>query len=309
VWIPDTIKRMTLTKAIVLLLTGSTIIAAQHIQPADLWRRPVADAGRKLAYGSDVLQFGELRLPKTKGPHPIVILVHGGCYVDRLPSRDPRDTSFETFRPIAEALAGAGVATWNIEYRRAGDAGGGWPGSFHDLGAGVDFLRTIAKENQLDLSRVAVVGHSSGGQLVLWIAARSKLSPSSPLYSKNPLPIKAVVNLDGPPDMAAAQPMERKFCPVPGFTDFMGGTAAERPERYREASATALLPIGVPQMIFAGGLLQSAYDLVRSYEASAKAKGDSVAVLKLEGAGHFDMLAPESQYGKPVMDAILASLK
>jgi acetyl esterase/lipase len=292
-----------------LLLAGCTLIAAQRIVPADLWKRPVAEADRKLAYGPDPLEFGELRLPKTQGPHPVVVLVHGGCYVDRLPNRDPRDTTFETFRPLAAALTDAGVATWNIEYRRAGNPGGGWPGSFLDLGAGVDFLRTIAKANRLDLDHMVVVGHSSGGQLVHWIAARSKLPRSSPLYSKNPLAMKAVVNLDGPPDMAAAQPMERKFCPVPGFTEFMGGTAAEQPERYRDGSATVLLPTGVPQTIVVGGLLQGAFDLVRSYEASAVAKGDSVTILRLDGAGHFDMLAPESQYGKPVIEAILALLK
>ena len=292
-----------------IFLAGCITTAAQGTQPADLWKQPVAAADSKLAYGTDALQFGEVRLPKVKGTHPVVVLVHGGCYVDRLPTRDPRDTTFEPLRPLAAALADAGVATWNLEYRRAGNPGGGWPGSFLDLAAGVDFLRTIARVNQLDLSRVVVVGHSAGGQLAHWIAARPKLSQSSPLYSKNPLRVNAVVNIDGPPDLTTAQPMERKFCPVPGITQFMGGTAAEQPERYREASATHLLPIGVPQTIVAGGLLLGVYDLVSSYEASATAKGDSVTVLKLEGAGHFDMLAPGSQYGKPVIEAILALLK
>ena len=90
-------------------------LAAQSIQPIDLWKRPVAAADRKIAYGQDALQFGELRLPKTKGLHPVVILLHGGCYVDRLPQRDPRDTTFETFRPLAAGLAEAGIATWNLE--------------------------------------------------------------------------------------------------------------------------------------------------------------------------------------------------
>lgn len=77
------------------------------------------------------MQFGELRLPKTKGPHPVAILVHGGCFVDQLPRRDPRDTAFEPLRPLAAALADAGVATWNLEYRREGNPGGGWrPGAF-----------------------------------------------------------------------------------------------------------------------------------------------------------------------------------
>lgn len=295
--VPVTLKRL-----LFFLFAGAQLMA-QHIQPADLWKQPVAQADRKLAYGKDDLQFGELRLPKTKGPHAVVVLVHGGCFVDRLPGRDPRDTTFEPLRPLAVALTEAGVATWNLEYRRAGNPGGGWPRSYLDLGAGVDFLRTIAKANQLDLNRVVVVGHSSGGPLVHWLAARPKLPPTSLVYAKDPLHLSGVVNIDGPPDLAAAQPMERKFCPVPGFTLFMGGTALEQPERYREGSAAP--PIGVPQTIVAGGLLLGAYDLVSSYETSATAKGDSVIVLKLEGSGHFDMLSPGSPFGKSLIKAIL----
>lgn len=301
--------RMAFTRLTFFLLAGGAMLAAQNLQPADLWKQPVPEPNGNLAYGKDDLQFGELRLPQTKGPHPVVILVHGGCYVDRLPKRDPRDTSYEPLRPMAVALTDAGVATWNLEYRRAGNPGGGWPGSFLDLAAGVDFLRTIAKANQLDLNRAVVLGHSSGGQLALWIAARPKLPRSSPLYSKNALRLRAAVSIDGPPDLAAMQPMERKFCPVPGVSQFMGGTPAEVPERYRDGSSAPWLPIGVPQTIVAGGLLLGAYDLVSTYQASAEAKGDTISVLKVEGAGHFSMLAPEGQYGKPVIDAILALLK
>ena len=183
------------------------------------------------------------------------------------------------------------------------------PGSFLDLAAGTDFLRTIARANQLNLRDVVLVGHSSGGMLVYWLAARPRLPRSNPFYSKNPLRVKAIVDIDAPPDLAAAQPREMKFCPVPGISRFMGGTAVEQPERYAAASAMSLLPIGVPQTIVAGGLLKGSSDLVSSYEGAATSKGDSVTVLKLEGAGHFDMLAPESQYGKSLIEAILALLK
>lgn len=297
---------MKLTFALLLI---RAIITAQGIQPADLWKQPVTEADQKLAYGKDTLQFGELRLPKTKGSHPVAILVHGGCFVDQLPRRDPRDTAFEPLRPLAAALADVGVATWNLEYRRAGNPGGGWPGSFLDLAEGTDFLRKIARSNQLDLRRVVLVGHSSGGMLVYWLAARPRLPRSNPLYSKNPLRVKAIVNIDAPPDLAAAQPREMKFCPVPGISQFMGGTAVEQPERYAAASAMSLLPIGLPQTIVAGGLLKGSSDLVSSYEAAATSKGDSVTVLRLEGAGHFDMLAPESRYGKSLIEAILALFK
>lgn len=295
--------------ALTLLFLTTCSATAQRIQPADLWQRSISPADHKLSYGPDALHFGELRLPKTKAPFPVVILVHGGCWADRLPNSDPRDTSLEPLRPLAAALANAGVATWNIEYRRAGNPGGGWPGSFLDLASAIDFLRTIAPTHRLDLKRAVVVGHSAGGQLAHWIAARPKLPRTSPLYSKNPLPIQAVVNVDGPPDLTTAQPLERNFCPVPGITNFMGATPAEHPERYREASITALMPTGVPQTIVAGGLLQRSMSLLTDYESAAKSKGDSVTVLKLEGAGHFDMLAPESPHGKSLLEAILALLK
>jgi acetyl esterase/lipase len=210
---------------------------------------------------------------------------------------------------LAAALADAGAATWNLEYRRVGNPGGGWPGSYQDLAAGVDFLRTIAGPNRLDLNRVVIVGHSAGGQLAHWLAARGRLPRSSALYSPKPLRMRAVVNLDGPPDLTAAQPLERKFCPLPGITQFMGGTPAEQPGRYREGSAQSLLPIGVPQTIVVGGLLRGSGDLVAGYEAAARAKGDSVTVLPLDGSGHFDMLAPDGPYGKRVIEAILTLLQ
>jgi acetyl esterase/lipase len=300
---------MAFSQPIMLVLAAAFLARAQNIQPADLWKRPIAPADRTIAYGRDPLQFAELRLPKSKAPHPVVVLIHGGCWVDRLPNRDPRDTTYEPLRPLAAALADAGAATWNVEYRRAGNPGGGYPGSYQDLATAVDHLRTIARQDSLDLNRVVVVGHSAGGQLAHWAAARPKLPQSSPLYIKDPLRIRGVVNLDGPPDLAAAQPLERKFCPVPGITQFIGGSVADYTDRYRDGSALSFLPLGAPQTIVAGALLRNASDLVTTYEAVAKGKGDTVTVLKLEGSGHFDMLAPDSPHGKATIDAILALLK
>ena len=301
---PVTLRRL-------LIIFGVCVagMKAQNIQPTDLWKQEVAEADRRLAYGKDALQFGELRLPKTSGSHPVAVLVHGGCFVDRLPGRDPRDTTFEPLRPLAAALAQAGVATWNLEYRRAGNPGGGYPGSFQDLSAGTDFLRIVARANSLDLDRVVLVGHSAGGPLVQLLAARPKLPPSNPLDSKNPLRAKAIVNVDGPPDIAASQPMEMKFCPVPGISQFMGGAVADQPDRYRDTSALSLLPIGVRQIIVVGGLLRGSSDLVSSYYAAAIARGDLISVVNLDGGGHFEMLAPASPYGKSLIEVILTALK
>lgn len=277
----------------------------QMLQPADLWKRPVAEADRKLNYGPGELQFGELRLPKVMGLAPVVVLVHGGCWMEKLPGRDARDTSLEPLRPLAAALAEAGVATWNVEYRRVGNAGGGWPGTYQDLGAALDYLRGIAGEYRLDLKRVVVVGHSSGGQLAQWMGARGKLPKGSAVYAKEPLPVRAVMNLDGPPDLVGVYLLERQICGVPAVTQFLGGTPGEVPERYRQGAATEWMPLGMPQWIVAGGLLQMAGGLVSRYEQMAKDTGEVVKVMRLDGAGHFDMLAPEGPHGKPVVEALL----
>jgi acetyl esterase/lipase len=288
-----------------LLIPGAAVYA--QVDPADLLRAAIPAADHRLAYGSDPLEFGELRLPKTKGPFPVAVLIHGGCWVDRLPGADPRLTTLELLRPLAAALAQAGVATWNVEYRRAGSpGGGGWPGSYLDLGSAVDYLRKIAPAYSLDPDRVVVAGHSSGGQLALWIAARPRLPASSHLYAKNPLQVKAAIDIDGPPDLASYQPRERWFCGIAGITQFMGGTPGERPERYREGSALSFLPLGVPQEIISAALLQGAQELVGAYEVTAKAKGDRVTLLTLEKSSHFDMLAPEGMQGKALIQAILS---
>ena len=82
--------------------------------------------GQRLTYGADPLQFGELRLPAGNGPHPVAIIVHGGCWVTKLANLDRRVVSMELLRPFAAALTDAGIATWSIEYRRLGNPGGGW---------------------------------------------------------------------------------------------------------------------------------------------------------------------------------------
>ena len=289
-----------------MLVLGLAQIASAQLRPADLLKIDVPAPDRTLHYGADPLQFGELRLPKTKGPHVIVMLIHGGCFVDRIPNIDPRGPTVELLKPFAEALTRAGVATWNIEYRRVGNAGGGWPGTFLDVASAADFLRTVAPSYSLDLDRVIVVGHSAGGPLALWMAARSKLPTSSAVYTKSPLALKAVINVDGPPDLASAQPKERQFCPVPAISQFMGGTPTDQPQRYLEGSALSFLPLGISQTIVVGGLLRGVPELVTSYEAQAKAKGDRITVLTLEGSSHHDMFAPDNPHGKILIQAILS---
>jgi acetyl esterase/lipase len=300
---------MRLTLVILLLLPS--FILGQRVSPADLLKEEVRAADHRLSYGTGELQFGELRLPDSKGakgPHPVVMLVHGGCWADRLKGLDPRATTMELLRPMAAALAASGIATWNVEYRRNGNPGGGWPGSFEDLSLATDYLRGLAATHNLDLTRVVVAGHSSGGHLAMWIAARPKLPPTSPVYTKNPLRVKGVINLDGPADPATVQPLETKVCGLPAVTEFLGGTPAEQPDRYRDASPQPFLPLGVAQEFIAGGLGQNMMDQIKEYESAARAKGDTVTITTLPGAGHFDMLSPSSTHWKTVEDRIRAIL-
>ena len=235
----------------IVVLTLICRLLAQDKSPADLLKMSVS-TGRRIAYGNGPLQFGELRVPAGKGPHPVVVMVHGGCWVAKLGDLDERAVAFDLLRPMAAALTDAGFATWNVEYRRLGNAGGGWPGTFEDVAQGTDHLRKIAHENRLDLNRVVAMGHSAGGHLALWLAARPKLPQTSELYSKKPLRLKGVLDLDGPGDLKATLPMQQRVCGAPVITQLLGGTPDEQPQRYREASPIEMLPLGVRQEFFAG---------------------------------------------------------
>ena len=267
---------------------------AQNLSFKDIERLPARAADRRVAYGRDPLQFGELRLPKGRGPHPVAVVVHGGCWYS--------EYTVSHVRSFAGALADAGFATWAVEYRRVGDAGGGWPGTFEDVGRGVDHLRALAREHRLDLGRVVIVGHSAGGQLALWLAARRRLPKGSPLHTPRPLRPRGVVSLAGINDM-------RAFGQRCGgaVAKLLGGPPESFPERYRQASPAELLPLGVPQWLIHGTL-----DTIvppeqsKDYAAAAGRKGDAVRVSVLGSAGHFDLIAPGSTAWPTVREAALA---
>ena len=110
-----------------------------------------------IPYGEHPSQYGILRLPEGTGPFPVAVMIHGGNWQMMY--------GLECIELAAQDLAKRGLATWNIEYRRVGERGGGWPGTFVDAAAAVRFLRPLAKKYPLDLKRVVLLGHSAGGQL------------------------------------------------------------------------------------------------------------------------------------------------
>lgn len=268
-----------------------------RISPSDVDALPTRVPHAVRAYGPGPAQVGQLRLPDGAGPFPVVVVVHGGCWTQ----------GFATLRntaPLASALAGRGIATWNIEYRQLGQDGAGWPGTFRDWGAATDALRGLAKDFPLDLDRIVVAGHSAGAHAALWIAARPGLPEDSEIRGADPLPVRAAVAIDGPGDLAAFVGVDEQICGAPVISRLMGGGPDQVPARYAEGSPAERLPLGRPQLLVSASPVLPA-DAAKAYADRA---GGEARVLTLEGAGHFGMIAPDTVPGRQLVDAIEALL-
>jgi acetyl esterase/lipase len=253
---------------------------------------PPADA--RIPYGAQPSQFGELRLPPGPGPHPVVAMVHGGFWRARY--------DLEHVGHLCANLTQRGYATWSLEYRRVGQEGGGWPGTFEDVARGLDFLLTLGGRFPLDLSRVVAMGHSAGGHLALWLAARGRLLPGEPLHRPDPFIPRGVVVLAGVVDLERAHALRLSDDIV---TELLGGTPAEVPERYRLGSPSALAPLGVRQILLHGTEDEPVpASLSTDYHARAAALGDDVRLISLPGAGHFELINPLSREWPRVVEAI-----
>lgn len=251
----------------------------------------------RLRYGPAPSQSVDLRVPPGPGPHPVVVLVHSGCWSTRYGSP-------AYMAPLADALLQRGIATVNIGYRRLGEAGGGWPGTFDDVGAAVDAVRTMGPRFGLDPARLVVAGHSSGALLALWTATRDRLTPSSDLYSRDPLMPRAVVAVDGPGALAAFIGQDEEICGEPVIVPLMGGTPRQVPQRYKDATPQDHLPLGVPQYLVQGGLEQPA----DGYVAAARRSGDRVTFARPSRATHFDVLMPWQEQGRSTLDLIVRAV-
>ena len=282
-----------------------SIAEAQFLGPQQVDKFPSSPADHRIQYGSGPLQFGDLRLPKTSGRHPVAVVIHGGCWKSRLGDliADLQNTA-----ALSSVLTSVGIATWNIEYRRIDNPGGGWTGTFEDVANAIDYLRVLAKSYPLDLKRVVIIGHSAGGHLVAWAAARHRLPEQSPLFSKKPLGVVGVVNLAGPADLESFLPIQNQVCGGPVVTNLIGGSPSEVPDRYREASPSNLLPLGVKQVLINGAQDKIVPpELGKKYEE--KAKGDDVRFIAVENAAHFEVIAPGSIAWPKVEEAVLSMLK
>jgi acetyl esterase/lipase len=253
---------------------------------------------QRFAYGPAPSQFGELWLPAGLTKAPVVVLIHGGCW--------QRSYGLDLMDPLAADLRGHGVAVWNIEYRRLGEPDSGYPGTFADIGAAIDTLRGLATRYPIDPARVAVVGHSAGGHLALWAAARPKLPADSALKTRDPLPLGFVVTLAGINDLAAYH--ERGPACGGGTTiDALIDARRRGATAYTDTSPRALLPLGVDQLIVSGdedGIVPEPFG--HDYAKAAMAAGDNANTLDLPGADHFALIDPASPGWATVRERLLA---
>jgi acetyl esterase/lipase len=240
---------------------------------------PAADA--RLAYGTEPKQFGDLRLPPVDGLFPLAVFVHGGAWEAQY--------NLISAGHLCVELRGAGIATWNVEYRACGDVGGPWPGAGDDVARAVEFTGELIERYPLDGERVVLAGHSAGGQLVLWAAKRAGLP---------------VVALAAVSDLReSAQRVGRDGA----VARLLGGMPDELPDRYAEASPRELLPLGVGQILVHGDADTSVpYAQSVSYVEAAAGEAELVT---LDGAGHFDLIDPQARDFPAVVTSIRSLLE
>lgn len=253
--------------------------------------RPRPTTPHRIPYGNDPAQFVELWLPDGPGPFPTVVLIHGGCWQAKV------DTIGLT-NYIADDLRKRGIAVWNLEYRSIDQAGGGYPGTFLDVAAGADALRLHAAQYGLRTDKIVAIGHSAGGHLALWLAARRKIAASSPLAAKDPLPLSAVVSLAGLPDLEEVQANKGYGCGpdcIPLLTK----------SSYADTSPALLLPLGLPYWLINGDKDTIAPPVSgASFHAKARAAHDVATLEVVPGTGHFDLIAPETKAWAYVADLV-----
>jgi acetyl esterase/lipase len=227
-----------------------------------------------VAYGAHPHHVANLHLPsRDGGPWPCVVLVHGGFWRKRW------DRTLMT--PLAHDVARCGLAAWNIEFRRVGQEGGGWPGTFEDVAAAIDHLADV---EEIDEARVATCGHSAGGHLSLWLAGRHRLTGGVGA-SPRVRPVAAV-------SQAGVCDLERAWRDDlgDGAVEDLLGPLSEGSDRLPAASPSALVPLGVPQLLV-HGVEDDVVPVAQSRDYATREP--SAELLELEGLDHFDVVDVE----------------
>jgi len=255
----------------------------------DLLGRPMPAATLRVPYGADPLQFADLWLPPGQGPHPLVIMIHGGCW-----RSDVAAASIMNY--AAEDLRRHGIAVWNIEYRGIDRPGGGYPGSFNDVARAAEAVRGPAKTYHLALGRVVVVGHSAGGHLALWLAAQGGIGPSSPLHRERPLPISIAFSLGGLPDLEAAETPPGDTCGVDSVARLVGQPGRRGSAAFADTSP-AVMPPPPGRVVLVNASLDPIAPpaFAAAYVKRLAARGPAPQSHLVPDEGHVELIAPGSR--------------
>lgn len=268
-------------------------VARDAAEAESVFSHPVVAPDASVAYGEYPDQVVDFYAPRGgQAGAPLVVLLHGGAW------RAPDDRRHVT--PFADFLARRGLAVANVEYRRgseipqqrgSGPVAGRWPETFDDVAAAMDALPVLARKAlpQADVRRTVVTGHSAGGQLALWAAARHVLPVGSPWRLAAPPPLRGVVALAPIADFAQA--VELDVCGG-AVLQLMGGEA-EFAVRGPHTDPAALLPTGIATTVVQGRVdITVPYAVAESYVDAAAQAGETVGLTLLEDVGHFPLIDP-----------------
>lgn len=262
--------------------------------------RPAPPPDMTLRYGPGDDYIADLRLPPTPGasPAPLILFLHGGFW------RAEYDRTHTG--SLTSALAAAGYIVCTPEFRRTGQPGGGWPGTFDDVALAADILPALIVDTvQSDVGTMLLSGHSAGGHLALWTAARPRLPAASPWHMLDRhRPWRAVVALAPVSDLVACH---TQWLDNGAADDLMGGGPDKCPDRYALADPASLMPLGTPVHFIHGSRDDRVpASMSRDYAARAAAAGDKVVLKELPGCGHFELIDPLSSAWPAVLAAFQA---
>ncbi|WP_017930043.1 alpha/beta hydrolase [Robiginitomaculum antarcticum] len=263
-------------------------IAKPVMSWGDLTSRTKPAPTTSVTFGDAETDIVDVWIPQSKGPHPVVIMVHGGCWQKSIADRTLMNYA-------AEHLRENGMAVWNIEYRGVDEEGGGYPGTFIDVSRAADLLPDYAQKYNLDLNRIAGLGHSAGGHLITWLAGRENLPEGSALYTKPQIDLIGVVNSGGLADLDASEPLTLPGCLTSIKDSLTGLPNRTRADVLAETSSDRLLPMGVIIHSVNGARDTIAPPVLgQQFTAKATEAGDAAYIHIIADEGHVELIAPGS---------------
>ncbi|WP_051534743.1 alpha/beta hydrolase family protein [Deefgea rivuli] len=249
---------------------------------------PLAPASSMMVrYGPQTEQYGQFKTPEGNGPFPLAVILHGGCWNRSIASAN-------IMQPMADALTRAGWATLNLEYRVTSDPLYAAPMTFQDVASAMDALPVMLANLPVNLKRTVLIGHSAGGHLALWAAARPSIPSSSVLYTAKPNLPQAVIGLAAIPDLVTYQASSCGSY-IPGLRGSLSDA---------EVSPQAMSSAGVPIYLFsttADDIVSTQYaDAYQKHEASL---GHTVSLTTMSG-NHFTLIQSSGE----VFNAVLKQM-